>query len=106
MKSDSPTPLCNFVDLLMDAVFAVDADARVVFASASCERIFGYTPNEMVGKNMFDMMLPEDQERTRDSVGDVMSGREPLYPQGWASRPHHVVSPLVTGRSVADWRCA
>jgi len=79
MKSSSHTPLCNFVDLLMDAVFAVDVDARVVFASASCERIFGYTPNEMVGKNMFDMMLPEDRERTRDSVGDVMSGRPQFH---------------------------
>lgn len=79
METKPYTPLASFVDLLMDAVFAVDADARVVFVSASCERIFGYTPQEMLGKNMFDMMLPEDHERTRRSVGDVMSGHPQLH---------------------------
>ena len=64
----------SFVDLLMDAVFAVDVNAGVVFASASCERIFGYTPQEMLGKSMFDMMLPEDRERTRLSIANVMAG--------------------------------
>lgn len=68
------TPLASFIDLLIDAVFAVDADANVVFASAACERIFGYTPQELIGKNMFDMMVPEDRERTRGSVVEVMSG--------------------------------
>lgn len=58
----------------MEAVFAVDVDAYVVFASASCERTFGYTPQEMIGKNMFDMMAPEDRELTRNSVVDIMSG--------------------------------
>lgn len=60
MESNPHAPLASFIDLMMDAVFAVDAHANIVFASASCERIFGYTPKEMIGKNMFDMMLPED----------------------------------------------
>lgn len=79
MKTKTYTPPASFIDLLMDAVFAVDADAYVVFASASCERIFGYTPQEMIGKNMFDMMVPEDRERTRQSVREVMSGNPQLY---------------------------
>lgn len=65
----------SFVDLLMDAVFAVDAEANVVYASAACERIFGYKPQEMMGRSMFDMMLPADRERTRQSIVDVMAGR-------------------------------
>lgn len=68
------TPTASFIDMLTDAVFAVTANADVVFASASCERIFGYTPQEMVGKNMFDLMLPEDHEATRNSVTQIMAG--------------------------------
>ncbi|MEO6959387.1 MAG: diguanylate cyclase [Burkholderiaceae bacterium] len=79
MKTKTCTPLASFIDLLMDAVFAVDIDACIVFASVACERIFGYTPQEMIGKNMFDMMLPEDRELTRKSVDDVMSGRPQLH---------------------------
>jgi diguanylate cyclase (GGDEF)-like protein/PAS domain S-box-containing protein len=79
METKSHALPASFIDLLMDAVFAVDVDGRVVFASASCERIFGYTPQEMVGKIMFDLMLPEDRERTRRSVRDIMSGRPQLH---------------------------
>ncbi len=79
MGTKTYTPPASFIDLLIDAVFAVDADSRIVFASAACERIFGYTPQEMVGKNMFDMMAPEDRERTRESVDEVMSGLPQLH---------------------------
>ena len=79
MESNSHAPLSSFIDLMMDAVFAVDAHANIIFASASCERIFGYTPKELVGKNMFDLMLPEDRELTRDSIVDVMAGRPQFH---------------------------
>ncbi|MGB3288843.1 MAG: diguanylate cyclase [Burkholderiaceae bacterium] len=79
MRNRTYTPDANFIDLLIDAVFAVDANARVLFASAACERIFGYTPEELVGMNMFDIMLPEDRERTRQSVTEIMAGRPQLH---------------------------
>jgi diguanylate cyclase (GGDEF)-like protein/PAS domain S-box-containing protein len=78
MPPKTYTPPASFIDLLIDAVFAVDADANVVFASAACERIFGYTPREMIGRNMFDMMVPEVRERTRESVKKIMAGNPQL----------------------------
>lgn len=79
MEARTFESLASFIDLLMDAVFAVDADGCIVFASAACERVFGYTSQEMIGKNMFDMMAPEDRERTRQSVREVMSGQPQLH---------------------------
>lgn len=79
MESNPRAPLSSFIDLMLDAVFAVDAKANIVYASASCERIFGYPPTEMIGKNMFDLMLPEDRELTRNSVVEVMSGRPQFH---------------------------
>lgn len=75
MEIKTPTQLASLIELMVDAVFAVDANAHIVFASAACERIFGYTPPEMIGKRMFDMMVPEDRDRTRQSVHEVMSGQ-------------------------------
>jgi PAS domain S-box-containing protein len=43
------TPSTGFMDLLNDAVCAVDAGGRFVYVSAACMQIFGYTPEEMVG---------------------------------------------------------
>ena len=104
MESNSHAPLSSFIDLMLDAVFAVDAHANIVFASASCERIFGYTPKEMIGKNMFDMMLPEDREITRNSVVAVMSGNPQFHFENRYVHKHgHVVNIMWSARwSEAD----
>ena len=79
MESNPHAALSSFIDIMLDAVFAVDANANILYVSPSCERIFGYTPHEMVGKNMFDLMLPEDREVTRNSVVEVMSGHPQFH---------------------------
>ena len=104
MESNSHAPLSSFIDLMLDAVFAVDAHANIVFASASCERIFGYTPKEMIGKNMFDMMLPEDREITRNSVVAVMSGNPQFHFENrYVHKQGHIVNIMWSARwSEAD----
>ncbi len=67
-------PAKQYKDLLLDAICVVDADGNVVNISGACERIFGYTPAEMVGKNMLDLVHPEDRERTLQSIERVMAG--------------------------------
>lgn len=69
----------QYRDLLLDAFFAVDADSRVVSVGGACELIFGYTPAEMVGKNMLDLVHPEDLERTLQSIERVMAGYQQRY---------------------------
>ncbi|WP_052285203.1 bifunctional diguanylate cyclase/phosphodiesterase [Kluyvera genomosp. 1] len=104
MESNSHAPLSSFIDLMLDAVFAVDAHANIVFASASCERIFGYTPKEMIGKNMFDLMLPEDREITRNSVVQVMSGNPQFHFENrYVHKQGHIVNIMWSARwSEAD----
>lgn len=75
MENPVNLPLDNFVDLLMDGICAVDASGRFVFVSAACEQIFGYTPAEMIGMNMRDMILPEDIPKTMGVVQKIMSGK-------------------------------
>ena len=53
-------PSLNVVDLMLDAVCVVNADSSIVFVSPAFERIFGYRPEEVVGKRMLDMVHPED----------------------------------------------
>lgn len=70
-----PPPLPDLVNLLLDAVFLVDAGGCVVYANAACERLFGYTPHEFIGRQLFDFIAPEDRERTLAEVGEVLTGR-------------------------------
>ncbi|MBB5193224.1 diguanylate cyclase (GGDEF)-like protein/PAS domain S-box-containing protein [Silvimonas terrae] len=76
MKTENLPQITGFADLLLDAVCAVDQSGRFVYASAACERIFGYTPDEMIGRLMIDMVAPEDRARTLEEAREVMSGKE------------------------------
>ena len=64
----------DMVDLLLDAVCIVNADSRIVFVSPSFERIFGYTPQEAVGRRMLDMVHPDDLATTEQQARAVMAG--------------------------------
>ncbi|WP_194711930.1 sensor domain-containing diguanylate cyclase [Noviherbaspirillum soli] len=63
-----------FVDLLLDAVFLVGLDGRVVYVSAACERMFGYTPQELTGQRLIDHVAPQDRARTLEEAGKVVAG--------------------------------
>lgn len=69
----------DYDNLLPDAIFVVDPDGNCVKVSGACERIFGYSPAEMVGKNMLDLVHPDDLARTLQSIERVMAGYQQSY---------------------------
>jgi len=78
MTSRNSAPLASYIDLLLDAVCAVDKQGRFVFVSAACERIFGYSPEEMIGQPMIDLVHPADRQRTLDAAREIMGGEPKL----------------------------
>ncbi|OOG60234.1 diguanylate cyclase [Rhodanobacter sp. C03] len=79
MEKNAYAPLTNVMDLLLDAICMVDVEGRFVFVSAACERIFGYTPEEMVGRQMLDLVFPADRARTIEAASRVMGGHLQLH---------------------------
>lgn len=75
----NPLFFSSVVDLLLDAVCVVDANGYFVFGSAACESIFGYTPEEMIGKRMIEMVHPDDREMTLQAAQRIMSGQTHLH---------------------------
>jgi PAS domain S-box-containing protein len=41
-----------------DAIFTIDANSRILFVNRSVERLLGYTPEELIGRNL-DVIIPE-----------------------------------------------
>ncbi len=66
--------LSHYIDMLLDAICVVDENGHFLYVSAGGERIFGYKPEEMIGRQMLDMVHPEDRERTLQTVAEIMSG--------------------------------
>lgn len=76
---DSDSFIARIMDLLLDAVCVVDADHRFVYVSAACERIFGYTREEMIGKEMITLVHPDDRRRTLEAAADVARGNARMH---------------------------
>jgi diguanylate cyclase (GGDEF)-like protein/PAS domain S-box-containing protein len=69
-----PVDLNKIMDLLWDAICVVDMEGRYVFVSAAYERIFGYKPEEVIGRTMIELVHPDDREATLDVAAAIMAG--------------------------------
>lgn len=67
-------PLADVLNLLPDAVCVVDPEGRFLFVSASFERIFGYAPDEVLGRRAFELVHPDDRVATMQQAEHVMGG--------------------------------
>src|SRR3546814_10628191 len=67
-------PLAEMLDLMPDAVCVVDAEGHLLFVNASFERIFGYAPEEVLGRPIFDLIHPDDRMATMQQAEQVMDG--------------------------------
>lgn len=67
-------PLADVLNLLPDAVLVVDGEGHILFVSASFELILGYAPDEVLGRQVFDLVHPDDHAATRQQASLVMAG--------------------------------
>lgn len=69
----------RIADLLLDAICVVDAQGIFQYISPAGEGIFGYAPEEMLGRRMTEFIAPFDQERTLQAARQVMAGQPHLH---------------------------
>ncbi|MEO8857697.1 MAG: sensor domain-containing diguanylate cyclase [Burkholderiaceae bacterium] len=111
-------PLVDVLDLMLDAVCVVDAGGRFLFVNASFQRIFGYTPDEVLGQPIFELVHPDDRAATSEQAEAVMAGKlqhhfrnRYVHKDGhnvdiqWSARwlPEHAVR-IGVGREVTELR--
>jgi len=74
MKPVTFPTLGKYMDLLVDTVCVVDKEGFFLYVSPSAERIFGYTQMEMMGRQMLELVHPEDRQRTLAVVDEIVGG--------------------------------
>lgn len=92
--------LIDFMDLLLDVVCVVNSEGRLLFVSAASEQMFGYAPEELVGKPIFDLVHPDDRERSIAVSMRVNAGEEIV---GFENRYLHKDGHTVHVRWTARW---
>lgn len=70
-----PELLDSITDLLLDTVFLVDGDGRIVHVSAACHEMLGYHPEEMIGRRQAEFLAPEDRVATEAEAARVRAGQ-------------------------------
>lgn len=82
----------KLLDLLLDVVCVVDKDGRFLSVSAASERVFGFRPEEMVGRTAFELMHPDDWAPTRALIARINSGEAaPDHENRYIHKDGHIV---------------
>jgi PAS domain S-box-containing protein len=56
-------------------VIALDTQANILTINDTCEKVTGYTANELVGKNWVETLIPEgDRGEIRELIQNIVEG--------------------------------
>ncbi|HZZ93029.1 MAG TPA: PAS domain S-box protein [Usitatibacter sp.] len=72
----SAEELKTILDSSMDLICTLDAKGQVTRASAAATRILGYEPGELEGRNLWQMVLDLDEQRTAKAHTRARMGRD------------------------------
>jgi len=67
----------SLIEQSFDCIMILDADGKIVFANAVCAASFGSTKDEIIGRNLFEIVHPDEQEQMRLRFTQRMSGGGP-----------------------------
>lgn len=60
----------------LDVICTIDEFGNFVTVSSASEKIWGYLPEEIIGKPFINLVIEEDRERTLATAGELMNGAE------------------------------
>ncbi len=55
-----------------DGVVLIDATSKIIYASPSVKRVLDYTPEELIGKTGFDLVVPEHRNMTMRELAKLV----------------------------------
>src|SRR5208337_2145961 len=59
-----------------DIITIVSSEGSVLYESPSVDRVLGYVEKELIGRNVFEMIHPEDLQRARAAFAEVVRNRD------------------------------
>ncbi|MBX7256216.1 MAG: PAS domain S-box protein [Candidatus Hydrogenedentes bacterium] len=59
------------IENALDIITVLRRDASVRFVSPSIESVLGYSPNELVGMDIVDLVAPQDRLRFMEAIGNL-----------------------------------
>jgi PAS domain S-box-containing protein len=74
----------SLIENSSDAISLIDPQGEVLYASKSTTKVLGYQPEELVGRNGWDLIHPEDRANSSQVLQTLLS--QPPGPLQWDTR--------------------
>jgi two-component system sensor kinase FixL len=58
----------------VDVICTVDAERRFVSVNPACQKMWGYRPDEMMGRQTVDFIVPDDIPKSNEAAGNILAG--------------------------------
>lgn len=87
--------LSKIMESSLDVICTIDEAGRFIKVSAAAEKMWGYLPHELIGKQYMNFINAEDYETTRLATAEVISGREMTNFQNYIIRKDGSKTPNV-----------
>jgi PAS domain S-box-containing protein len=66
----------NLVENINDAVYEADVSGRVTYIGPAIEEVGGYSPSEIIGRSIADLIHPDDVPTVLQSFQDRLAGKQ------------------------------
>lgn len=85
--------LAAIVESSADAIMSVDLDGRIVSWNQGAEAIYGYPAEELLGRSISQLVLPQNKNRVPVILGKIKNGRRvDLYETAHVRRDGEIVN--------------
>lgn len=74
----------SLVENSPDTISLINKDGKILFGNSSVTKLLGYRPDELLSRNNFELIHPEDRERSSSLFKEVINW--PSAPRTWDSR--------------------
>ncbi|WP_158970279.1 bifunctional diguanylate cyclase/phosphodiesterase [Paraglaciecola sp. L3A3] len=99
MKIEQFLHLEDVLELILDTVCVVDKTNKLVFVSAAFESMFGYKPEEVIGRSVYDFVYSEDNHKTSNIVEKILHGQtQPSFENRWVHKSGKIIHVLWSAR--------
>jgi len=79
-----------------DAVYSFDVDGRFVSANPACERLSGYSPDELIGTSFLPLIVPEHRTRALEQFRSALAGHARSFDEAILHKSGHRVEISIT----------
>src|SRR5208283_6198620 len=75
LRENSDIRLSSVVETATDGIISIDSQGKIVLWNKGAEQIFGYTANEVYGKDMSFMLPPKYFSAHNQAINNLLTGR-------------------------------